>query len=171
MQLKTLWQQSSSNPENADNFAIISQWWASLNGKEINWGQRLIPPDGDVSKLNWEPQQFDEVFIISNPQIRGITLYWFKPGSRQERNTTPHKLELDNLHQQIYIYPQSQKELVIRVKLPQIIYQTIEIKNPQIELTALGENKLLTLRDEQQQLQVKVTLSPLDIDKLKEQIS
>nr|MBW4575506.1 hypothetical protein [Aphanothece sp. CMT-3BRIN-NPC111] len=69
MQLKVMWQQNSSNPENANNLATINQWWASLNGKEITWRQRLIPQSGDVNKLDWEPQRFDERFLISNPQI------------------------------------------------------------------------------------------------------
>jgi hypothetical protein len=171
MQLRTVWQQGSSNPENANNFATISQWWASLNGKEITWKQRLIPPSGDVSQLDWEPQRFDERFLISNPQIRGITLYWHKPDLQQERNTTPHKLELDTLQQQLYIYPQSQKEVVLRVGLPEIIYQKLEMQNPQVQLTPVGENYILTLRDAQQQLEVKVKLSPGNIDKLKQDLS
>jgi len=171
MQLKTVWQQGSSNAENANNFATISQWWASLNGKEITWRQRLIAQTGDVSQLDWEPQRFDERFLISNPQIRGITLYWRKPDIQQERSTTPHKLELDTLHQQLYIYPQSQPELVLRVGLPEIIYQKLEMKNPQVQLTPLGENYILTLHDAQQQLEVKVNLSPGNIDQLKEYLS
>ena len=115
MQPKIVWQQGSNNPENADNFANIRQWWASLNAKEITWRQRVIPDSGNVTELNWEPQRFDEIFLISNPEIRGITLYWQKPDSSQERSTTPHKLELDNLKQKIYIYPQSNFFLIIRI--------------------------------------------------------
>jgi hypothetical protein len=171
MQLNATWQQNSSNPENVNNLATISQWWASLNGKEITWRQRIVPQSGDVNKLDWEPQRFDERFLISNPQIRGITLYWRKPDSSQERSTTPHKLELDTLRQNIYIYPQSQKEVVIRVGLPEIIYQTIEIDNPQLQLTSIGENYLLTLGDAQQELQVKVTLSPENLNQMKQLLS
>ncbi|MBW4577015.1 MAG: hypothetical protein KME08_17210, partial [Aphanothece sp. CMT-3BRIN-NPC111] len=87
------------------------------------------------------------------------------------RSTTPHKLELDTLRQNIYIYPQSQKEVVIRVGLPEIIYQTIEIGNPQLQLTSVGEHYLLTLRDTQQQLQVKVTLSPENLNQMKQMLS
>lgn len=171
MQLKVTWQQSDNNPESANNFATISQWWASLNGQQIAWRQRLVPSSGDLNEINWEPQRFDEVFLISRPQIRGITLYWYKPDSPQERNTTPSKLELDTLHQQLYIYPQSQKEVVYRVGIPEVVYQTLEIKNPQLELVAVGENYLLTLRDNVQKIEVKTTLSPENIDRIKQQLS
>jgi hypothetical protein len=171
MQIKVTWQQSDTNPESADNFATISQWWASLDRQQIAWRQRLVPSSGDVSELNWEPQRFDEVFVISRPQIRGITLYWYKPDSPQERNTTPIKLELDTLHQQLYIYPQSQKEVVYRIGIPEVVYQTLEIKNPQLELVAVGENYLLTLRDNSQKIEVKTTLNPENIDKIKQQLS
>jgi hypothetical protein len=133
MQLTTVWQQGSTNPENPNHFAAIQQWFSSLNGKEITWRQRLIPPTADVREIDWESQRFDEVFAILNPQIRGITLYWHKPDSQQERSTTPYKLELDTLRQQLYIYPQSQKEVVIRVSVPEVIYQQVELKNPQVE--------------------------------------
>ncbi|MBW4622986.1 MAG: hypothetical protein KME17_26960 [Cyanosarcina radialis HA8281-LM2] len=171
MQIKVTWQQSDTNPESADNFATISQWWASLDRQQIAWRQRLVPSSGDVSELNWESQRFDEVFAISRPQIRGITLYWYKPDSPQERNTTPSKLELDTLHQQLYIYPQSQKEVVYRVGIPEVVYQTLEIKNPQLELVAVGENYLLTLRDNLQKIEIKTTLNPENIDKIKQQLS
>ncbi len=43
--------------------------------------------------------------------------------SSQERNTTPHQLILDSLHQYLYIFLQSQQELVIFVGLPSIFNQ------------------------------------------------
>jgi hypothetical protein len=170
MQLKLLWQQNSDNPENGKNFATIQQWWASIKDKKIAWRQRLIPETGDVSELDWEPQRFDEVFKLQTPQIRGITLYWRKSDAEQERSTTPRKLELDTQRQQLYIYPQSQKELVIRVGIPEIVYQKIAITNPQWEGTRAGENHILTLRDNQQQLEVKLTLTPDNLAQLKEQL-
>ncbi|NEQ23335.1 MAG: hypothetical protein F6K28_30115, partial [Microcoleus sp. SIO2G3] len=120
MQPRTVWQQNSDNPENRMNFAIIQQWWTNLNDKKIAWRQRIIPQTGDVSQLDWELQRFDEVFKLQAPQIRGITLYWRKVDNERERNTTPRKLELDTQSQQLYIYPQSQQELVIRVGVPEI---------------------------------------------------
>lgn len=170
MQPKIIWQQGSDNPENGNNFATIQQWWASLNNKKIAWRQRMISQTGNVSELDWEPQRFDEVFNLQTPQIRGITLYWRKPDSEQERSTTPRKLELDSDLQQLYIYPQSQKELVIRVGIPEIVYQKVAITNPQWEATNAGENYILTLRDKQQQLEIKLTLSPDNLAQLKEQL-
>lgn len=169
--MKTVWQQGSTEPDNANNFGIIRQWWASLTNKKIAWRQRLIPQNGDVTELDWEPQRFDEVFDMLTAEIRGITLYWRKHDAPQERSTTPHKIELDSIRQQLYIYPQSQKELVIRVGIPELVYQKLELKNPQLEIAASGEHHLLTLRDAQQQLEVKVALTPEIISQLKQQLS
>ena len=168
MQPKIIWQLGSSNPDNANNLDTIRQWWGTLTGKEISWRQRIIPPSGDVSELDWEPQRFDELFVISSPQIRGITLYWRKPNSQDERSTTPHKLELDVRRQQFYIYPQSQKNLVIQVGFPEIVYQKIKLKNPEIEYSQAAENGIVTLRDIQQQLEIKVALNPEKIAQLKQ---
>ncbi len=170
MQATTIWQQGSDSPENGQNFAIIQQWWANLNDQKIAWRQRIIPETGDISELDWEPQRFDEVFKLQAPQIRGITLYWRKLDSQQERSTTPRQLQLDPHSQQLYIYPQSQKELVIRVGIPEIVYQNIEIKNPQWQGSRAGENYILTLRDNQKQLDVKLTLTPDNLNQLKEQL-
>ncbi len=170
MQAKTIWQQGSDSPENGQNFAIIQQWWANLNDQKIAWRQRIIPETGDISELDWEPQRFDEVFKLQAPQIRGITLYWRKLDSQPERSTTPRQLQLDPHSQQLYIYPQSQKELVIRVGIPEIVYQNIEIKNPQWQGSRAGENYILTLRDNQKQLDVNLTLTPDNLNQLKEQL-
>jgi hypothetical protein len=170
MQAKITWQQGSDNPDNGNNFATIKQWWESLNDKKIAWRQRLIPQSGNVSELNWEPQRFDEVFKLQLPQIRGITLYWRKPDTERELSTTPRKLELESDRQQLYIYPQSQKELVIRVGVPEIIYRKIEINNPQWQGTSVGENYILTLRDNLQQLEIKLTLNTENLAQLKEQL-
>lgn len=168
MQGKIIWQLSSTKPENPNNLALISQWWRSLADQKITFAQRMIPQSGEVDELNWEIQRFDEVFELKNPDLRGITLYWRKTESEQERNTTPHQLVLDTRRQQLYIFPQSQKQLVIRVELPQIVYETLEIKNPQIEYSS-GEN-MITLRDVQQRLEVKITLSQDTLSQLKQQL-
>jgi hypothetical protein len=170
MQVKILWQQNSNNPENGNNFAIIQQWWASLNGRKITWRQRIIPQSGDVSEIDWEPQRFDEEFLLQSPQIRGITVFWQKADAQQERSTTPRKLELDINTQQLYIYPQSQKELVFRVGIPEIVYQKIAIKNPEWKMTTVGDNCILTLRDKQQQLEINLLLTPDNLLQLKEQL-
>lgn len=170
MEDKIIWQQGNSQPENLSNFAVISQWWSNLANKQVMLAQRTISQTGDVDQLDWEAQRFDEVFTIKSPEIRGITLYWQKPDSPQERNTTPHQLILDTRQQQLYIFPQSQKQLVIRVVLREINYQTINIKNPQWQYHRVGENHVLTLRDNPQQLEVKVTLTSDNLSQLKEQI-
>ena len=165
------WEQGSNNPENADNFAIIKQWFTNLNSKEISWKQRLIPPNGDVREIEWEAQRFDENFIIFNSSIRGITLYWQKPDAPQERSTTPFKLELDNLKQNLYIYPQSQKDVVIRLTLLEAVYQKFQLLNPQIEVSRLGENYVLILRDEKGKIEAKIALTPEKISQLKQQLN
>jgi hypothetical protein len=171
MQVKIVWQQNSSDPENANNLAFIKQWWMSLNGREVAWRQRLLSAEQELDAINWEPQKFDEVFQISTPQIRGITLYWVKPGANQERNTTPDKLVLDNLHQQLYVYPKSQSGVVYRVGLPEIKYQTLELNHPEIEAIATSDKYILTLKDSQQKIMVKSILSIKEIEKLQEQLS
>ncbi|WP_416676413.1 hypothetical protein [Egbenema bharatensis] len=163
MHVRTAWQQGSNHPENASNFARISQWWTELNGKEVTWRQRLLPPSGQVADLNWEPQRFDEVFLISQPSVRGITLYWHKPNSQDERNTTVHKLELDHLQQQLYIYPQAQQAIVIQVGLPQVTYQRVTLKQPKWSTQTLKGQQVLVLQDETQRLEIHV---PLDAESL-----
>jgi len=170
MELRSVWQYGSNSPENSNHFATISQWWQNLNGKEILWQQRLMPATAEATNLNWEPQRFDEKFLVVNPAIRGITLYWQKPDSSQERSTTVHKLELDQLHQQLYIFPQSQKEVVIRVELPQVALQTVFMKNPQWQVAPNGDNYLLTLRDERQQVVVQATFDSTQMNRLKQQL-
>jgi hypothetical protein len=170
MQVRTVWQQGSSDPNNAAQFATIQQWWHSLNGQEITWRQRLLPQSGNVSDLNWESQRFDEVFIVHTPEIRGITLYYRKPDSSEERSTTPYKLELDQVRQQLYVFPQSQKELVIQIGLPKVNYQTVEVKSPQWETAVVGSDRVLTLRDEAQKLEIKITLTPDNLNQLKQSL-
>ena len=170
MELRTVWQYGSNNPENSNHFATINQWWNNLNGKEILWQQRLLPPTAEAQNINWETQRFDEKFLVVNPTIRGITLYWQKPDSPQERSTTAQKLELDQLHQKLYIFPQSQKEVVIRVELPQVTYQTVSMKNPQWQVDANGDHYTLALRDEHQQVRVEATFDAAQLSQLKQQL-
>lgn len=170
MQVKVVWQQGSTDSRNAENFAAISQWWTNLNGQEITWRQRLISETGTVADLNWEPQRFDETFPIVTPEVRGITLYWRKTDSKDERNTTPFKLELDQLQQQLYIYPQSQRGVVIRVALPQVVYQQVKMMQPQLAMSEVGGQSTLIVRDEAQRLEVQVYLNPEQIAELKRQL-
>ena len=163
--LKTVWQPGSNNPENADSLDNISQWWGNLNGKEISWVERLIPQIGGLSEIHWHPQRFDETFVIVNPEIREDTLYWYKRGSPVQRNNTVQKLELDNLLQQLYIYPQLESEMVICVGFPEVKYQTLELNNPEI---ALGGDNILLLWEADRELEIKISLSDENFAKLKE---
>ncbi len=166
--MKITWQMGSNHPENANNLAIIRQWWQKLSGKEIIWCQRIIPQNQEVSELQWELQRFDEIFQILSPELRGITVYWHKPDTQTERSTTPHKLELDQLHQQLYIYPQSQKEVVIRVGIPELKYQKITLTNPEV---IIDENHHIIYRDPAQLLEVEITLSQEKLTQLKQKLS
>ena len=166
MQLQTIWQFGSNNPENPNNLDTIGQWWAALEGKEVTWRQRLIPDSGDISELDWEPQRFDEIFPIGQPEIRGITLYWRKPNSATESNTTVQKLALHHTRQELYIFPQSQQKLVIRVALPKVQYQRIELNNPEIFV----ENNILLFQDNKQLLEVQIKLNSEQLNQLKEKL-
>jgi hypothetical protein len=154
-----VWQQSTSHPENAENLASIARWWQDLNLKEIFWQQRLIADLGTVNDLDWNPQGFDEKFTLQIPQMRGITLYWHKSTFADERSVTPRQLVLDLEKEQLDIYPQSQPKLVIRLTKPSLIYQKIECKDPLIVGKMTEGNYILLVRDTQQQIEVKITLS------------
>ncbi len=171
MQGKVVWQQDSPDPNSVNYFAEISQWWTGLNNQEISWQQRLIAESGPSSDLNWEPQRFDETFQMLSPEVRGITLYWRKLDAPEERNTTPHKLELDALQQTLYIYPQTQRGIVIRVTLPQAVYQQITVNQPQITLTQPATGPVLMVRDEAQRLEIQIQLSPATLADLRRQLS
>lgn len=171
MQTKIIWQQNSQKPDNPDNLALISQWWSNLANKDVNLAQRLIPANGELDRIDWEKQRFDEFFTINNPQIRGITVYWRKSDSDLERSTTPYQLVLDTRRQQLYIFPQSQNQLIIRVGLPEVSYETIEITNPETECKRVdGSNYLLTLRDSTQHIEVKVNLTPENFSQLQQSL-
>lgn len=170
MQTKIIWQQNSQNPDNPDNLALISQWWSNLANKDVTLAQRLVPDNGALDQINWDKQRFDEFFTLKNPQIRGITVYWSKSDSDLERNTTPRQLVLDTRRQQLYIFPQSQNQLIIRVGLPEVAYETVEITNPEAECKKVDSNYLLTLRDPTQHIEVKVTLTPDNLSQLNQKL-
>lgn len=168
MDVTTVWQFGSSDSNNATNLAAIRDWWSSLSGKEVTWQPRQLPPLGEAGDLNWDAQRFDEKFVIRQPQVRGITLYWFKPNVVEEKGITPHKLELDHLHQRLYIFPQSQQDLVIAVGRAELVYQTLQVTPNQVMYDANSHR--LSLRDAQQQLEVRVILSPDLVAQLKQQL-
>lgn len=171
MQPIVIWQLNGESPENGDRLAQIRHWWSNLTQQKILWQQRVRPANTNILELDWDRQRFDEEFVMASPELRGITLYWRKSPTDAERSTTPAKLALDQDRQKLYIFPQSQPDLVLRVGSPDIIYQKYELKDPQVSAIAAGENKLLTLRDPQQQIEVKITLSPTTLDQLAEQLN
>ena len=130
MKTNLVWQQNSGTADNLENLEAIATWWSDLNGKEIAWQQRLVTPSGDLKEIDWQPQQFDKKLVINDAQLRGITIYWREGNSETEHNITAGKLELNTIEQKLYIYPQSQSQVVICVSLPEIVYQKINLTNP-----------------------------------------
>lgn len=165
-----VWQQNSSNSQNADNLKAIAQWWSSLENKEVSWQQRLVSQDVDLTSIDWQTQKFDEKFTIQTPQLRGVTIYWRDRKVPDERNITASKLQLDLTQQKLYICPQSQSQVVICVSLPQVVYQKFNLTNPQIAATTKGNSYLLLLRDEDQKLEITATVDPQKLNQLLERL-
>jgi hypothetical protein len=65
----------------------------------------------------------------------------------------------------LYVYSQLESELVVRIGIPEIKYQTLELNNPEI---ALGSDNVLLLWDADQELEIKISLSHENVIKLKE---
>ncbi len=64
------WQQDSNHPDNAQNLALIGQWWENLDLQEILWQQRILPSSGDLEDIDWSEQRFDEKISLHKPQMR-----------------------------------------------------------------------------------------------------
>ena len=167
MDVKTVWQQDSNNPENGNNFDTIRLWWQSIGGQEVTWQQRLLPASGDPGDIDWETQRFDEAFLLLSPEIRGITLYWRRMGTEEERSMTARKAILDNANQCAYVYSQSQENLIVRIGVPQVSYQAFDLVDPELDGRAIDGSYHLTLRDAQQQVEVKVILNAESLYALK----
>lgn len=161
-----IWQQNSSEPNNRKNLEAIAKWWSNLEDREIAWQQRLIPASGDLQDIDWQPQKFDEKFILLTPQLKGITIFWRNSKVTDERNITPSKLQLNLTKQQLYVFPQSQSQVVISISLPETIYQKLSIRNPQIAATIKDGNRIILLRDETEKLEIKVTLDKERLNQL-----
>ena len=161
-----IWQQNSNDINNADNLKAIAGWWSSLAGKEVVWQQRLISGSQDLQDIDWQPQKFDEKLILQTPQLKGITLYWRSDKVKDERNITPNKLQLNTAQQRLYIFPQSQSQVVISISLPEIVYQKLDLSDPQIAATVKNNQGVVLLRDEGQKLEIKLTLSQGKINQL-----
>ena len=161
-----IWQQNSKDISNADNLKAIAQWWSTLARKEVVWQQRLISGSQDLQDIDWQPQKFDEKLTLQTPQIKGITLYWCSDKVKDERNITPNKLQLNTAQQRLYIFPQSQSQVVISITLPEIVYQKLDISDPQIAATVKNDRGVVLLRDEEQKLEIKLTLSDRKLNQL-----
>jgi hypothetical protein len=163
---KIIWDVNSPNPENSANLDAIAQWWMDLNDNEIIFAQRLIPETGQASEMNWESQRFDERSLVQQPRVGGITLYWRKPDAEEERSLTPAKLELNRDRQELYIYSQAQRNLVIRVTKCEEVYQTYTLSDPQIAGAEMRDRYILLFRDADQKIEVKLTLDRQSVEKL-----
>ncbi len=121
------WKAQSQEPENANNFTIIANWWKSLEKKDLLWKQRLVPETGDI---DWDPQRFDDTFSCMAPDVRGITLYWKQKDAPHEKNMTPAKLEFNPTRQHLFVYPESQQDLIVSVEVPGVVRETLHMQNP-----------------------------------------
>ncbi|MBO9998434.1 MAG: hypothetical protein J7641_05405 [Cyanobacteria bacterium SID2] len=171
MESKRIWQYGSTHPDNAENLETIRRWWGNLDGQPIVWQQRLIPDSGNPDELDWELQRFDDRFTLTAPELKGITIYWRKPEERDAHNITARQIELDEARQQLYIYSKAQPNVVLRVALPSVAYESIELKPSHLRCVT-GEGKaVLVFRDESQLLEVKVKLDTLAWEQLQQQLS
>ncbi|MGD1921982.1 MAG: hypothetical protein ACFCAD_25675 [Pleurocapsa sp.] len=165
-----VWQQNSSDVQNGDNLSKIASWWSDLNGKEVNWQQRLISTSGDLQDIDWQPQKFDEKFVLQTTQLRGVTLFWRSNKIADERNITPIKMQLDLTQQQLLVIPQSQSQVVIRISLPGVVYQKVDLSNPQVAATVKDGKGIILLRDETQKLEIRVSLDRDRLDLLRDRL-
>ena len=166
-----VWQQNSDDLNNGDNLKAIARWWSDLDGKEVSWQQRLLPSNGDLQDVDWQPQKFDEKFVMQATELRGITLYWRNNKIADERNITPAKMQLNLTQKQLSIVPQSQSQIVINISLPGVVYEKIALTNPQIAATTKDDRGILLLRDETQKLEIRVTLDRDHLDLLRERLN
>lgn len=162
-----VWQQNSDRSDNKDNLEAIARWWSNLAGKEVAWQQRTLPSNGSLQDLDWHPQRFDEKFVMQAPQLRGITLYWRNDRIKDERNITPSKLQLNLTKQQLYVFPQSQSQVVISVNLPETRYQKLNLSNPRIAVAIEDGKGIILLRDETEKLEIKITLDSTRRERLR----
>jgi hypothetical protein len=164
------WKPQSQEPGNADNFGTISTWWKSLEQKSVLWKQRLVPEEGDV---DWNSQRFDETFTCAASDVRGITLFWNKENDGQERSITPGKLEFDPLRQHLYVYPESQKDLVISVEIPGVVREALKLKNPVwfgesiFDTANTTTGYRLTIQDTTNSVEIHVDMDEGSLDVLK----
>ncbi len=172
MESTITWTLGNTDPDAEANLARIAQWWSALAGQEIIWQQRPVAENIDRSAIDWSKQALDETFTIHTPTLRGITLYWYKPDSPDERNISVSHIQLDLHNQQLDILPSSGKNYQLRITLPKIVYQKIQITDPQFgSLIQPNGDAVLLLRDESQRLEVQIDLSAINVALLKQKLS
>ncbi|TYQ31430.1 hypothetical protein [Pseudanabaena sp. UWO310] len=172
MESTITWTLGSTDPDAEANLALIAQWWTDLAGQEIIWQQRPLTENSDRSAIDWSKQSLDETFAIQTPSFRGITLYWFKPNSPDERNISVGYLQLDRFNQCLDILPSSGRSYQIRITLPKIVYQKIQVTDPQFgSLIQPNGDAVLLFRDEKQRLEIQIDLSAINVDILKQKLS
>lgn len=153
------WTLGSNDPEAEANLARIAQWWTSLANQEVLWQQRSLEGSSG-SELNWEKQALDETFTMRSPSLRGITLYWFKPNAPEERNISVGYFQLDLFNQRLDVLPSSGRSYQLRVTLPKVVYQKIQMTNPQLgAVKQPNGNAILLIRDEKQRLEIQIDLN------------
>jgi hypothetical protein len=141
-------------------------------GQEIIWQQRPLAENTDREAIDWSKQSFDETFTIHNPTLRGITLYWFKPNSPDERNITVGYVQLDLHNQKLDILPSSGRSYQLRITLPKIVYQKIQITDPQFgSLLQSNGDAVLLFRDEKQRLEIQIDLNANNVNLLQQKLA
>ena len=172
MESTITWTLGSADLDSEANLARIAQWWSALAGQDIIWQQRPIAENSDRSAIDWSKQALDETFAIQTPSLRGITLYWYKPNSPDERNISVGYLQLDLFNQQLDILPSSGRSYQLRITLPKIVYQKIELTDPQLGgILQDNGDAVILLRDDKQRLEVKINLNATNAAALRQKLS
>ncbi len=157
------WSVNSGDVDAEAKLMRIAEWWQNLAGQEIIWQQREVTASQSASDLDWQLQKFDERFYIQAPTLKGITLYWRKPDqppNQDDRNLTVSALELDLFNQTLIASPASGRNYLIKVTVPRVVFQKIELANPQISVLRQPDGSVVLLcRDEVQKLEVQINLS------------
>ena len=166
------WTLGSTDPDAETNLARIAQWWTALASQEIIWQQRPLTENTDRGAIDWSKQSLDETFTIHNPTLRGITLYWFKPNSPDERNITVGYVQIDLHNQKLDILPSSGRSYQLRITLPKIVYQKIQITDPQFgSLLQSNGDAVLLFRDEKQRLEIQIDLNANNVNLLQQKLA
>lgn len=153
-----IWEFGSQQPDNAENFKVIAEWWKSLKTQKVVWKQRIIGQNGQV---DWAPQKFDETFTFFDVDVRGISFFW-KKDDKGGGDITPAKLEFTPLFQRVYLYPESRKDLVICVEVPFKMDNMLLMTNPSWfaerlnHETGAAASYQLIVRDHETQTEIKI---------------